>query len=396
MQKLIRVTTIPLSLNLLLKGQLSFLNKYYSVFAISGKGQDLEEVKKRESVPTIEIEMERGISVLKDIKSFWRLYRCFRNEKPRIVHSITPKAGLLSMAAAYFAKVPIRMHTFTGLIFPSKRGFFRELLIYMDKSLCFFATNVYPEGLGVKNDLIKFNITSKPLKVLANGNINGVDTSLFNIEAISQEEKIQLCTDLGIKAKDFVFIFIGRLVRDKGINELIEAFVRLAAYKREKNNANTTTIKLILVGPYESELDPLKAATIKEIQNNANILSVGFQSDIRPYLAISSVLTFPSYREGFPNVVLQAGAMGIASIVTNINGCNEIIETNRNGLIIPVRDTQALFEAMKKLFIDKDFTHILAENSRSVILEKYKREVVWSALLTEYERLEKELEEENS
>ena len=395
MQKLIRVATIPLSLNLLLKGQLSFLNRYYSVLAISGKGKDLEEVKERELVPTIEIEMERGISIFKDLKSFWDLYRCFKNEKPRIVHSITPKAGLLSMAAAYFAKVPIRMHTFTGLIFPSKRGLFKELLIYMDKSLCFFATNVYPEGEGVKNDLIRYNITSKPLEVLANGNINGIDTSLFSMDAIALEERIQLRTELGIKTEDFVFIFIGRLVRDKGINELVDAFIRLTDFASEKNKVNKSAIKLLLVGPFESKLDPLKAETIKEIQNNANILSVGFQSDVRPYLAISSILTFPSYREGFPNVVLQAGAMGIASIVTNINGCNEIIETNKNGLIIPVRDTQALFEAMKKLVMDEEFKNILAENSRSVIIEKYKREVVWSALLTEYEHLENELEKEN-
>src|SRR5690606_526384 len=158
-QKIIRVSTVPISLNILLKGQLKFLSQHFEVIGISSKGKELDEVKMREGIFTVPIEIKRNISLLQDLKSLFSLYRIFKKEKPSIVHSITPKAGLLSMSAAYFAKVPIRIHTFTGLIFTSKKGLFRQVLLNMDRLTCFFATNVYPEGNGVKLDLIKARIT---------------------------------------------------------------------------------------------------------------------------------------------------------------------------------------------------------------------------------------------
>ena len=178
--KVIRTSTIALSLNVLLKGQLSFLKKYYNVIAASGDDEDLRIVENREGVKTKDITMQRQIVPFKDFISLIKLYFYFKKEKPKIVHSITPKAGFLSMVAAYLARVPIRIHTFTGLIFPTRLGAMQRLLIVMDKILCKCATHIYPEGEGVRNDLISYNITSKPLKVLANGNVNGIDTSYFD------------------------------------------------------------------------------------------------------------------------------------------------------------------------------------------------------------------------
>ncbi|MEG2161658.1 MAG: glycosyltransferase family 4 protein, partial [Chryseobacterium sp.] len=324
-----RISTVPVSLNILLKGQLKFLSNHFAVTAISGAGKDLDEVVEREGVKTYAIEIQRNISPFKDIVSLIQLYFYFKKEKPLIVHSITPKAGLLSMIAAKFADVPIRMHTFTGLIFPSKSGLLQKILIKMDQLLCWSATNIYPEGNGVKNDLINYKITSKPLNILANGNVNGIDLEYFALNAISNEQQSQLKKELHIQEKDFIFIFVGRLVSDKGINELIQAFSKL----KIQNS------KLLLVGPLESDLDPLRYEILKEIETNPNIISVGFQKDVRPYFAISDCLVFPSYREGFPNVVMQAGAMGLPSIVSNINGCNEIIIEGENGTIIPVKDS---------------------------------------------------------
>ena len=392
MKKLIRVTTVPLSLNLLLHGQLAYLNKYYSVLAISGDGEDMDMVRKREKIATKVVEMERGISLFKDLKSFWHLYLSFRKEKPLIVHSITPKAGLLSMAAAYFANVPIRMHTFTGLIFPTKTGFLKKLLILMDRALCSFATNVYPEGQGVKKDLIHYRITDKPLKVLANGNINGVDISYFKKDAISEKMKISIREDLNISNSDFVFVFVGRLVGDKGINELVRAFQKLYENNITEKFNNSGGIKLLLVGPMEAELDPLMPDTIQSIETNENIITVGFQKDIRPFLAISDVLAFPSYREGFPNVVMQAGAMNLPSIVTDINGSNEIIKEGENGMIIPVKEAKALYEAMRKMILKPEIRTDMVIKARKNILDNYKREVVWNALLKEYELLEQRLQ----
>ena len=313
--KLFRISTIPLSLNILLKGQLRFLNRHFEVTAISGSGPDLETVAEREGVRTLEVEMQRQISPLKDLLTLWKLYRCFSKEKPDMIHSITPKAGLLSMVAGKLAGIPIRMHTFTGLIFPTRTGNMQKILIKMDKLLCSCATHIYPEGQGVKNDLQKYRITNKPLKIIANGNVNGIDTAFFSRSQIPEKQLQELQQSLGILPDDFVFIFVGRLVGDKGINELVRAFKEI----------NLPQTKLLLVGPLETDLDALLPETLKEIENNKSIISAGYQDDVRPYFAISDALVFPSYREGFPNVVLQAGAMQLPAIVSDINGCNEII-----------------------------------------------------------------------
>jgi glycosyltransferase involved in cell wall biosynthesis len=378
--KLLRISTVALSLNLLLKGQLAFLNKHFNLIAVSGNGKDLNEVERREQVTTISVEFQRNISPFKDFISLWQLYWLFNKEKPLIVHSITPKAGLISMTAAYFARVPIRMHTFTGLIFPTRTGLMKKILVVMDKLLCHFATNVYPEGQGVRNDLINFKITAKPLIILANGNVNGIDTSYFSSENFTEQQNQDLKYSLGIKPDDFVFIFVGRLVGDKGINELVGAF----------ENFEFQNSKLLLVGPLEINLDPLHDKTLQEIKNNPNIISVGFQKDVRPYFAISNCLAFPSYREGFPNVVMQAGSMGLPSIVTNINGCNEIIMDGQNGIIIPVRDTESLSKAMSKIISNVNFYKQLQLLARSMIVLRYEQDLVWEAILAEYKKLESE------
>lgn len=375
--KLIRTTTVPVSLNYLLKGQLSFLNQHFEVVAVSGEDEHLKAVVEREQVRVVPLTMQRAIRPFHDLVALWRLYWLFRTERPQIVHSITPKAGLLSMLAAKMAGVPVRMHTFTGLIFPSRSGFMQKLLIKMDQLLCWAATNIYPEGNGVKLDLINYGITSKPLKVLANGNVNGIDLEFFSCTQIYSEQKEQLRQELGLQPNDFVFIFVGRLVGDKGINELIEAFFKLPI-------PNT---KLLLVGPFESELDPLQPETLKVIETHPNIILVGFQSDVRPYFAVSDCLVFPSYREGFPNVVMQAGAMGLPSIVTNINGCNEIIVEGENGTIIPVKNVAALVDAMQKMIYDTSYYHHLRQNARRMIQSRYEQRVVWEALLEEYRRV---------
>jgi glycosyltransferase involved in cell wall biosynthesis len=379
--KLIRTSTVSFSLDYLLNGQLAFLKKSYEVLAVSGQDKHLEAVANREGVRTIAVEMQRKISPLKDFKSLCQLYWHFKKEKPLIVHSITPKAGLLSMTAAYFAGVPIRIHTFTGLIFPTRIGVMQLLLIAMDKLLCKLATNIYPEGKGVKNDLIKYKITKKPLKILANGNVNGIDTAYFNPNQFLDIEKLKLKKEQNIKENDFVFIFVGRLVGDKGINELIEAFDNLTK--------SFHSIKLLLVGSFEPNLDPLSNNTLKMIDDNSAILSTGFQQDVRPYFAIADALAFPSYREGFPNVVLQAGAMGLPSIVSDINGCNEIIKDEENGLIISVKDSEAIYKAMKRLIKNPELKNKLQNNARFMITELYEQHIVWKALLKEYQSLEK-------
>ncbi|WP_395064878.1 glycosyltransferase family 4 protein [Flavobacterium sp.] len=380
MKKLIRTATVSVSLDVLLKGQLAFLNEHYQVIAVSGKDKNLENVSIREGVRIENVPMYRTITPFKDFGSLIKLYLLFKKEKPLIVHSITPKAGLLSMIAAYFAGVPIRIHTFTGLLFPYKTGILHHVLLFMDRILCLFATTIFPEGKGVQNDLLRFKVTKKPLTIIANGNVNGIDTNYFNATLILQSEKEKLQHNLKISTNDFVFVFVGRLVADKGINELIEAFDDLS---KANNNC-----KLLLVGALENDLDPLNETTLNTIKDNKAILSVGFQTDIRPYLAISTAFVFPSYREGFPNVILQAGAMNLPCIVTDISGCNEIILPNENGIIIPIKNKIAIFDGMIAIMTNDLLRNKCKQNARNLIVSRYQQDKVWQALLTQYIKLE--------
>lgn len=379
--KLIRITTVPVSLKTLLKGQHQYMSNHFEVIGISSEGQELRDVQDIEGIRVIPLEMTRIISPFKDLKSVWELYKVLKKEQPLIVHSHTPKAGIVGMLAARLAGVPHRLHTVAGLPLMEATGSKRKLLDFVEQLTYNCATKVYPNSKGLCDFILKNNFTKKEkLKVIANGSSNGINTSYFDPELFSDNDKQTLQSNLGITPEDFVFIFVGRIVADKGINELILAFKRLSL---ELNN-----VKLLLVGPLEPDLDPLTPETLQVIVDNKNIISVGFQNDVRPYFAVSDALVFPSYREGFPNVVMQAGAMGLPSIVTNINGCNEIVIEGENGTIIPVKDGGVLYVAMGKMVSDDIFRIYLQEKARPMIVSRYKQQVVWEAILTEYKSLE--------
>lgn len=373
-KKSIRISTIPLSLDVLLQGQLRMLSEHYEVVGVSSPGEELDKVAQREGIRTIAVPMERKISPFKDLVSLFRLIRLFHREKPWMVHSLTPKAGLLAMTAAWICRVPIRIHMFTGLVFPTTTGLKQKILMATDSITCACATNVLPEGKGVKKDLEHFRITSKPLQIIGNGNINGIDLDFFDRtpEVLELAEKYR-------KEEVVTFCFVGRIVRDKGMNELVAAFQRL-------HQAYPNT-RLVLVGPFEEKLDPVLPETRQTIEQHAAIEWMGWQNDIRPFLAASEVFVFPSYREGFPNVVLQAGAMGLPSIVTDINGSSEIITEGVNGSIIPSQDEEALYKAMEKL-LDMEERQKLAQQARPQIANRYERKALWKELLKFYRSLE--------
>lgn len=375
MRKLIRLTTVSKSLTGLLKGQLKFLSSYFDVLAVADGQDALHIVSERENVRTKEVKMRRDISLFHDIVSLYDLILLFRLEKPDIVHANTPKGSLLAMLAAKICGVPHRIYTVTGLRFETTTGNFRRLLIAMEKLTCACATKVIPEGEGVKKTLIREKITSKPLQKILNGNINGIDLNYFD----RTEEVLSIADSSNLKSEAFTFIFIGRMVKDKGIHELVRAFCRL-----NKEYLNT---RLLLVGSLEPELDPIDKDVMDLINTHEKIEWVGYQSDVRPFLAVSDALAFASYREGFPNVVLQAGAMGLPSIVTDINGCNEIIKNEINGLIVPSQNEDALFNAMFYFLQYPNKVNKMARKSRSLIADRYEQSKVWDGTLQMYESL---------
>jgi capsular polysaccharide biosynthesis glycosyltransferase capM len=385
LKKLIRITTVPISFKVLLKGQLRFMaSNGFDVKGVSSEGEELREIHENEGIVMEAINMSRKITPFQDLKSLWEMWNFLRKEKPQIVHTHTPKAGIIGMLAARLAGVPHRLHTVAGLPLMEATGIKRKILNFVEKLTYSSATRVYPNSKGLYDFILQNNFTqSNKLKIIANGSSNGINTAFFSPAQVSEIEKVALREKLNIQPDDFVFVFVGRIVSDKGINELIKAFSQL----QTAENNEQIGIKLLLVGGLESDLDPLNPETLAEINQNRDIISVGFQQDVRPFFAISDALAFPSYREGFPNVVMQAGAMGLPSIVSDINGCNEIIVEGENGLIIPSKNVEKLKEKMLTLARDKNLYIKLKENSRRMIENRYEQSVVWKALLEEYEGL---------
>lgn len=378
-RKLVRVTTVPISFHKLLKGQLKFMSTYYDIVAVSSFSDILKSVGENEGVRIKRIEMTREITLVKDFKALWNMYLFLRREKPFIVHTHTPKAGIVGMMAAWFARIPVRLHTVAGLPLMETRGIKRILLDSVESLTYWFATKVYPNSQGLRDFIVNEKLCdAKKLKVIGCGSSNGIDTAYYDPISINNETKLSLKETLDIGEGDFVFIFIGRLVKDKGINELVTVFTDL----------NICKCKLLLVGPFETDLDPLLPETEQLISDNKNIISVGYQDDIRPFLTISHCLVFPSYREGFPNVVMQAGAMCLPSIVTNINGCNEIIIDGENGIIVPSKDVTALSDAMKYVLDNPKEVNRMASNARQLIVSRYEQKVVWEAIYAEYREFE--------
>lgn len=384
MKKLIRITTVPLSLKVLLKGQLRFMaSNGFDVKGVSSEGEELREVHENEGIAVEAITMSRKITPFQDLKSLWQMWNFLRKEKPQIVHTHTPKAGIIGMLAARLAGVPHRLHTVAGLPLMEATGTKRKILNFVEKLTYSSATRVYPNSKGLYDFILQNNFTqSNKLKIIANGSSNGIDTTFFSPDQVTELERVTLREKLNIQPDDFVFVFVGRIVSDKGINELIKAFSELQTVENKPAG-----IKLLLVGGLENDLDPLNPETLAEINQNKDIISVGFQQDVRSFFAIADALVFPSYREGFPNVVMQAGAMGLPSIVSDINGCNEIIIEGENGLIIPSKNVEKLKEKMLALAKDKNLYTKLKGNSRRMIENRYEQSVVWNALLEEYEGL---------
>jgi glycosyltransferase involved in cell wall biosynthesis len=348
---LIVATTVPETLATILRGQPRRLGQDFRVALATSPGAELGTVAENEGLPIYAIPMARGIHPIRDLVSLVRMIGLFLREKPTLVHSYTPKAGMVCMVAAWVCRVPVRVHTFTGLIFPTSRGFLQKLLIGIDRLICACATHVVPEGEGVKRDLQSYKITGKRLELIGHGNIAGVNTSRFSRSAPSVADQARdLLRDTRVPGDAFVFCFIGRLNKDKGLDELVEAFKCLP-----ENAA------LFLAGALDKSA-PISSETRAAIASHPRIHHAGFLADVRPLLYASDILVLPSYREGFPNVLLQASAMEVPIIASDINGCNELVEPGQNGWLVEPRSVESLTAAM-----------LAAMNEPSEVLAHYGR-----------------------
>ena len=384
MKKLIRITTVPLSLEKLLEDQGQFFRRYYTITYISSQKERLKKVAEQQGVEHFPLDLTRKITPLKDLKALYRLFRFLQKYRPEIVHTHTPKAGIVGMLAAFLARVPLRIHTVAGLPLMEAKGMKKIILRFVERLTYRCATNVFPNSKGLQAYILEQCLTdAQKMTLIGQGSSNGIDTSHFQPQDKHSKTIQSLRATLGINKDDFLFCFVGRLVSDKGINELVVAFSQV-----HKHYPNT---KLLLVGPEEADLDPLKLSTRNTIQTHPNIITTGFQNDIRPYLTMADAFVFPSYREGFPNVVLQAGAMEVPCIVSDINGCNEIITNGETGRIVPPKDAQVLQMAMEEFVQQPELIKQFANTNRQQILAKFERKVFWHNLLHQYQSLEKKL-----
>lgn len=372
--KFLIVTTVPLSLGFF-KGQIQVLKRFFDVQLISSSGSRLDDICLQEEVKGYSVNMKREISLFRDLGSLINLVRLFLRLKPSVVHGSTPKAGFLSMFAAWLIGVPTRIYYVHGLRYQGLSGGKRKLLILMEKMSCYFATHVFAVSFGVKEVMEKEGITKKELSVIGNGSVNGINVNFYSKE---HPAILDLREDYNLNSENFVFGFIGRLVKDKGIQELVTAFLKI-----HKNQPNA---RLLLVGEFESA-DSVDDKTKEEILMNPAILNVGFQNDVRSFLAMMDVFVFPSYREGFGVSIMEAAAMGVPAISSDIIGCNEIVKNGYNGILIPPKSVEKLYIAMNNLIIQQDLVTQMSSVCRDYVALKYEQKMVWANTLKSYTKI---------
>lgn len=376
MKKLLRITTISHSLDLLLKGQLKYVGEHgFEVLIACTNDQRISQIEEREKVQYFELALTRTLNPLKDIVSLMNAIKLIKKLKPDIVHTHSPKAGIVGMLASKLCGVPLKLHTVAGLPLTETTGFKRWLLIQVEKLTYLSADFVLPNSNEQQKFILEHIYSNPKVQVLGKGGSNGIDLEYFNPNLFNEELKSEFKDKLQLGENDIVFCFVGRLANYKGVNELVHAFAQL--------NEKYQNTKLLLVGPLE-ELNPLDESTLQILNTNKSIKSVGHQNDIRPFLSISDIFVFPSYREGFPQSLMQASAMNVACIASDINGCNEIIEHKISGILIKPKSTEEILQACELLYKDKNLRSYLSKAGRKNMIENFEQKKFWNKIIEFY------------
>lgn len=374
--KLLRITTVSHSLDLLLKGQLKYISsKGFNVYIACSKDKNVSNIERREGVTYHELYLTRTFNPIQDIISLFKAIRLLVKLKPAIVHTHSPKAGIVGMIASYFCRIPLKIHTVAGLPLTEAKGIKKWILTKVEKITYRCADFVLSNSVNQKEYIEKYIYKGHKLKVIGKGSSNGIDLEYFDPSLFTRDDIDLLKAKYNISEDDVVYCFVGRLANYKGINELIEVFERL--------NKKYKETKLFLIGPYE-DLNPLDSRTIQLIKCNNNIIALGHQDDVRSFMVMSDIFVFPSYREGFPQALMQAAAMKLSCIASDINGCVEIIEDGKTGLIVPPKDVDALYNASEKLLKNKHLRKQYSENARITMEHDFEQKAFWNKLIQFY------------
>lgn len=373
-------TTVARTLSFF-QGQPQLWKTDFEVTAIAAEEDKLKAFAQSEGINYEYIPMHREISLFSDLCCLFRFLILFIKERPAVVHGNTPKASVLSMLAAWITRRPIRIYMCHGLRYQTTFGLLRRVLMSMEWISCHCATQVIGVSKGVADMLVSDRLcNSNKIKVIGNGSAGGIDIKKFSRDVlVSSKQNIR--EDLKISAEDFIFCFVGRIVKDKGVNELVEAFDELS---KEYDN-----IHLMLIGPEEGESDPINAVTKELVESHCRIYYLGRKNDVRPYIAASNALVLPSYREGFGQVILEANALEVPCIATDIIGPRDVIEPFVNGELVEARDVGSLYKKMKEWVNSPTFVKDMGKTSRTFVESRFAQDVVRNNYYKEYCRLAK-------
>ena len=378
MPKILRITTSPLSLRSLLSNQMKFMKANgFEVIMVSSDGKEWPSILQNEGCEHRIVPMAREISPLKDLRALWALYKLIKKEKPDIVHSHTPKAGLLSMLAAKMAGVKIRVHTIAGLRFMTATGMFRKLLVWMEKLTGAAATHVWPNSFSLLAYVKKNKLVSeKKLSVIGHGSSNGVDLHRFSPASLKADKLNEIRTLIGYEENNIYLLNMGRIVKDKGINELMQVF--------KKAHAARPSLRLVVLGHFEDKLDPVSEEARETLNNHPAIIHIDWNENVQYFMETCDLMVHASYREGFPNTLLQAGAMGIPIVCSRIEGNIDVVEDEKTGLLFRARDAGDLSEKLEKALNDPAQMKIYADMLRKTVREYFGQEYVHTCLRDKY------------
>lgn len=379
---MLRMTTVPMSLKHLISGQVKNAKENgFDVVMASSDGIERDEIIQIEGVDHTILPFERDISLLKDIQALFATIKLIRKVKPDIVHTHTPKAGLIGMLAAFICRVPLRIHTVAGMPLESLKGIKKTIVILTEKLTYRCATNVWPNSKSMKSYILdnKFLHSSK-VEIIGSGSSNGIDISEYNTSNLD----LSILEELRRKhfyRKATYFLSIGRVVRQKGIEELVDAFLMLNSSKPEEN------LVLVVVGPYEDERDPISDRIRNIIKSDNNIIEVGYSDLVKYFFALSDAFIFPSHREGFPNVLLQAGAMKCPILCSRIKGNIDIVEDKKTGILFEVNNMDSILSAMNHFLENRLTTDNYVKVLHDKIIRSYDRKKVQALIILKYKEL---------
>jgi glycosyltransferase involved in cell wall biosynthesis len=380
---LLHVTTVPMTFAFF-RGQIGYMrDRGLAIHAASSPGSELVRFGREARVPVTGIPMERRITPLRDLWALTRLVRLVRRIRPIVIHGHTPKGGLLAMMAGALARTPVRIYHMRGLPLVSARGPKRVLLRLTERAACRLAHRVLCVSRSVRQEAVRAGLCPpSKITVLAEGSGNGVDAAgRFDPRSLEPGTRERTRVRLGIPQEARVVGFVGRMVRDKGIVEAVEAWRIL----RERH----PDLRFLLVGPFEAR-DPVPRATRRVLEEDPRVILAGTDWNTPPLYAAMDVVVLPTHREGFPNVPLEAAAMELPVVATRVPGCVDAVDDGRTGTLVPSGDHRALARALHRYLVDPGRRRRHGAAGRARVLDRFRPEAVWAALHAEYLRLLRE------